>query len=56
MSSLEHLITEARMLGSRLRENEGFADSLISQASNIQERLAAMKQVSFSQVQLQVTV
>ena len=45
MSSLENLISEARLLGNRLRENEAFADALIGQASNIQERLTAMKQV-----------
>ncbi|XP_067939958.1 FGFR1 oncogene partner 2 homolog [Watersipora subatra] len=44
MFSLENLISDARLLGSRLRENESYADSLISQASNIQERLTAMKQ------------
>lgn len=45
MSSLENLITEARLLGSRLRENEAFADTLISEANHIQEKLSAMKQV-----------
>lgn len=48
MASLEHLISEARLLGNRLRENESFADTLISQSSNIQERLTAMKEVHFS--------
>jgi len=45
MTSLEKLISEARMLGTRLRDNENFADTLISQASSLQNRLESMKQV-----------
>ena len=45
MSNVENLVSESRLLVNRLRENEAYADTLISEAHHIKEKLNAMKQV-----------
>lgn len=44
--TIEKVLADARMLVNRLRDHDGQADNLISQAQALNKRVEAMKQVS----------
>lgn len=45
--SLDTILTNARELVSRLRRDDATADSTVSQAQYVQEKILSMKQVRF---------
>ena len=45
--SLDTILTNARELVSRLRRDDATADTTVTQAQSVQERILSMKQVGF---------
>ena len=47
MCTIEKVLSDAKILVTRLKEHDGSAESLIVQTQNLHHRVDAMKQVSY---------